>query len=389
MHILVGLAGLALILTILWDSFETMVLPRRVRRRVRLTRLFYTTAWKLWSASARHITHTDRREGFLSLYGPLSLILLVALWALSLVLGFAMLQWSVGPALNDPTGQATFGTDLYMSGTTFFTLGLGDVTPQTTLARTVAVAEAGTGFGFLAAVIGYLPIIYQMFSRRETSISLLDARAGSPPSAGELLRRHGESDTPEGLAQFLRDWERWAAELLESHISYPVLAYYRSQHDSQSWLTALTAILDVCALAIVGVDGADARPALLTFAIARHAAVDLSQIFGTPPHAPKADRLSPHDLARLRAVLREAGMPLRDGAEADRKLGELRGKYEPYVNALADYLFVALPPWLPPAEAADDWQTSVWEHATPTTAAPQMPRRHAAKRSSDGKGSGH
>src|SRR5262245_22447274 len=101
MHIFVGIAGLALILTILWDSFETMVLPRRVRRRVRLTRLFYRSAWKLWSAIARHIKHTDRREGFLSLYGPLSLILLVAIWALSLVLGFAMLQWSVGPALND------------------------------------------------------------------------------------------------------------------------------------------------------------------------------------------------------------------------------------------------------------------------------------------------
>jgi hypothetical protein len=133
------------------------------------------------------------------------------------------------------------------------------------------------------------------------------------------------------------------------------------QHDSQSWLAALTLVLDVCALALVGIDGVSAHQARLTFAMARHAAVDLSQIFGTPPRRLRTDRLQPADLARLRATLAAAGLPLQDGESADRKLAEVRAKYEPYVNALAEYLLITLPPWAPAEATVDDWQTSVYE----------------------------
>ena len=143
-----------------------------------------------------------------------------------------------------------------MSGTNFFTLGLGDVTPTTTSARVLTTVEAGMGFGFLALVIGYLPVLSQAFSRRESAIALLDARAGSPPTAAELLRRRGGRRPSPG--RLLNDWERWSAEVLESHISFPVLAFYRSQHDNQSWVAALTTVLDTCALVITGVDGAGA-----------------------------------------------------------------------------------------------------------------------------------
>jgi hypothetical protein len=365
MRELATILGIALLLIVLWDSFETIVLPRRVRRRLRLTYLFYGITWRFWSATARRMHRSDRRDSFLSYYGPLSLIMLLGVWATSLSLGFAMLHWGLSSTLLNAQGQAIgFGGALYMSGSTLFTLGMGDITPHSTLARALTVAEAGTGIAFLALVIGYLPVIYQAFSRREINISLLDARAGSPPSAGELLHRHAESGTAEDMLQFLRDWERWSSELLESHLSYPVLAYYRSQHDRESWLTALTMLLDVSALLIVGVDGLPTSAARLTFAMARHAAVDLSQVFDTPPHMPHQDRLSSTDLARLRQVLADAGMPLRDGLDADRKLAALRAKYEPYVNALAEHLLVALPPWLPEADATDDWQTSVWEHAS-------------------------
>src|SRR4051812_20618899 len=362
---IVTILGIALLLIVLWDSFETIVLPRRVRRRLRLTYMFYTITWRFWSATARRMRLSDRRDSFLSYYGPLSLIMLLGVWATSLALGFAMLHWGLSSALLDSKGNIMgFGGALYMSGSTLFTLGMGDITPHSTLARALTVAEAGTGIAFLALVIGYLPVIYQAFSRREVNISLLDARAGSPPSAGELLRRHAERDTAEEMVQFLRDWERWSSELLESHLSYPVLAYYRSQHDRESWLTALTMLLDVSALLIVGVDGIPTSPARLAFAMARHAAVDLSQVFDTPPNMPHQDRLPTTDLARLRQMLADAGMPLRDGSDADRKLAALRAKYEPYVNALAEHLLVELPPWLPEADASDDWQTSVWEHAS-------------------------
>lgn len=359
MQILAGISGVLLIVVIMWDAFEVIVLPRRVTRRFRMTRLFYRATWRTWAAMVRHLVPGKRRDMYLGFFGPLSLLLLLTVWATGMILGFAMVQAALGSALVS-TGSVTFGTDLYMSGTTFFTLGLGDVTPRTMPARALTVIEAGTGLGFLALVIGYLPVLYSAFSRREASTVLLDARAGSPPSAAELLRRSSQG-LHEGLADLLRDWERWAAELLESHISYPVLCFYRSQHSNQSWLAALTTILDTSALMMTGIDGVSPRQAQLTFAIARHACADLAQIFNVPPRAPEADRLPPQELRRLREVLATAGVRLRDGLAADQRLGELRRMYEPYANALAEHLLMALPPWLPASGGFDSWQTSAWE----------------------------
>jgi hypothetical protein len=220
------------------------------------------------------------------------------------------------------------------------------------------VPPSGIGFGFLALIIGYLPVIYQGFSRRELHISLLDARAGSPPSAAQLLSRLGGN--AEDLDPLLRDWERWSADLMESHLSYPVLCYYRSQHDNQSWLAALTTILDASAIVIAGLDGIPSRQAKLTFAMARHAVVDLAQVFNTPPRAPVPDRLSSGDLARLRASLSAAGIYLADDAATAEKLDGLRQTYEPYVNALANFLFLTIPAWIPPPGTLDNWQTSAW-----------------------------
>ena len=183
-------AGVGLFLIVLWDAFESIILPRRVTRRFRVTRVFYKFTWKNWRFLTRLIPSRKRRETLLSFYGPLSLLVLVGVWAIGLVLGFGMMQYGAGSAVNMNGGRPGFATDIYLSGTTFFTLGLGDVVPQTSLARLLVVTEAGFGFGFLAAVIGYLPFIYGSFSKREVNISLLDARAGTPPTAAELLRRH-------------------------------------------------------------------------------------------------------------------------------------------------------------------------------------------------------
>lgn len=365
MAILVAICAILLILTALWDVFESIVLPRRVSRRLRIAGLVYRVTWKPWSSLARHMRAANRREGFLSLYGPLAFLFVLGTWAFVLIAGFGLLQWALGTQLTSAEGHAGFGTDLYMSGTTFFTLGLGDVYPNGPLPRILTVVEAGTGFGLLAMVISYLPILYQAFSRREVNISLLDARAGSPPSAVELLRRYGRDQNMEALQALLHNWETWAAELMESHVSYPSLGYFRSQHEHQSWVAALTTILDVCALAMVGIDDISPQAARLTFAMARHAAVDLSQVFGTHPDDDKivAKRLKPEELVQLRALLAAAGVPLREGVTADQKLEKLRGMYEPYVKALARDLLMPLPPWLPPPDVTDDWQTSVWEHA--------------------------
>jgi hypothetical protein len=344
---IVVLAAAALIGIVLWDAFEAIVLPRRVTRRWRLARLFYRLTWTLWSAVARLIGSRARRESFLGVYGPLSLLGLLALWAASLVLGFGALHWSLGTTMHtllSPGEAPSFGTYLYLSGTTFFTLGLGDVTPRGPLARGLTVLESGVGFGFLALVIGYFPVLYNAFSRREVSITLLDPRAGSPPTVGELLRRHGR-DHLHHLEEFLHDWEKWTAELMESHLSYPVLAYFRSQHANQSWLAALTTVLDASALLMSAARDGSAWQARVTFAMARHAVVDLAQVFRLDPRAPSPDRLSPSDLARLFDLLAQAGRSPADTAVAARRLADLRRTYEPYVNALADRLLMSLPAW--------------------------------------------
>lgn len=356
-------AGLAIFLIVIWDAFEAIILPRRVTRRFRLTRLFYKTTWRIWKFCACLIPSRKTRETLLGFFGPISLLILVAVWAVGLVISFGLMQYGAGSAVSVTGMQPSFWTDAYLSGTTFFTLGLGDVVPRSGLARFLTVAESGFGFGFLAAVIGYLPFIYGSFSKREVNISLLDSRAGTPPTAGELLRRHAYEYGQEALADLLKEWELWSAELMESHLSYPVLAYFRSQHDNQSWIASLTAILDSCALIMVGVEGACQKQAELTFAIARHAVVDLSQVFGTPPLRPPANRLLAPELRRLRDTLAKHGMKLNDSEEDDRRLAELRQMYEPYVCALASYLDQTLPPWIPEKKGKDNWQTTAWGRA--------------------------
>jgi len=357
-HLIVGILGVLLILVILRDAFEQLVLPQTVRRPFGPARLFVRTTWRTWRWFARRMAPGKPRERYLSVYGPFSLILLLAYWGYALIFGFAMLQWSLGSHLAVTSGVPSFGVDLYMSGTTFFTLGLGDVTPNGTLARLVTVAEAGTGFGFLALVIAYLPVLYGAFSRRELNISLLDARASSPPTAEELLRRMGRDHA--ALERLLGEWERWAAELMESHLSYPVLGFYRSQHQNQSWIASLTCMLDVSSLAIACVEGSLARQARLTFAITRHAVVDLAQIFGIKPEPGDRARITAADLTRLRGLIQQGELPARSHAEVETKLRDLRQIYEPWVLEMGQYFMMTIPGWTVETRSIDNWKTSAW-----------------------------
>jgi len=350
-------AGAALVAVVLWDAFETVVLPRTVSRRFRVARAYFQTTWHLWKGLASAFQSDGRRERFLAVYGPLSLIGLLTVWASALILGFGVLHWSIGSRLFSPTGAARFVDDLYMSGTTFFTLGLGDVRPDGGRARWLTVIEAGMGFGILAVVIAYFPVLYQSFSRREVRLTLLDAWAGSPPAAAEVLRRLAQAGEISALGRFLIDWEFWCSEILESHISYPVVAFFRSQHQRQSWVAALTAVLDVSALVVVGIEGVPAWQAHVTFAIARHAAVDLSQVLRADPDR-TLSRLSADDLEQLRRQLEAAGLRPNRAPDADRRLMELRQSYEPFVGGLGRSLLMPVPTWWRSEPTKDNWQTS-------------------------------
>jgi hypothetical protein len=383
MHPAAIVAGLFLLALVLLDAFQTIILPRRPVGRFRITRIFFLLTWYPWTLAARLLPARRAREQMYSVYGPLALLMLFVLWAMLLTCAYALAYFGLNMPFADPTHPATVLQILrscwYVSGTTIFTLGLGDVQPVNQIARFFIVIEAGTGLGFVALVIGYVPVLYTAFSNREISIALLDARAGSPPSAGEALLRHSFNGGHEALTQLLSEWERWAAGMLETHISYPILCYYRSQHDNQSWLSAVTAILDTCALLITTVEGPSTRQAQLTFAIARHVLVDLGHVFQreqieqryreNPPI-----RLPDEEFNRLCAALGGAGFSLCGTPDTRSRLANIRKLYEPHAQSMADYLHLDLPLWMPPANPSakpDQWKT-VAALRTPTAMADRI-----------------
>ena len=367
LHIVALIAGILCCLAVFVDAFQTIILPRRPSGRFRITRIFFIATWRPWTAFAERMRDGRAREQVYSAYGPLSLLLLLFLWAMLLIFGFGLFYYALDTPFTDVLGAQTaaglsrFRTDLYVSGTTLFTLGLGDVVPHSLGARTLIICESGVGLGFVALVIGYLPVLYQAFSRREVSIALLDARAGSPPTAAEILRRHGFEGGEEALIELLAEWERWSAEILESHISYPILCYYRSQHDNQSWLSALVAILDTCALLISVVEGPASRQAQLTFVMARHALIDLGLVFHLKEQKVWAaqdgrERLPQDDFDRLCRVLGEVRLRLCGDRASAERLKTVRALYETYAGAFSDYLRMPLPPWVPVTKEKDQWK---------------------------------
>ena len=366
MHVAAFITGLLCCLAVALDAFQTIILPRRPAGRFQITGIFFLATWAPWVAMAERAGNTKVREQIYSVYGPLSLLLLLLLWALLLISGFGLFYFSMHSPFGDlmqlHSGSvwSQLGTDLYVSGTTLFTLGLGDVVPHSRLARALIIVESGVGLGFVALVIGYLPVLYQAFSRREVSVALLDSRAGSPPNAAELLRRHSFEGGLDALTTLLVEWERWSAEILESHISYPILSYYRSQHDNQSWLSALVSILDTCALLISVVECTASRQAQLTFVMARHAIIDLGQVLHVKDrkawkHRTEVDRLPQKDFYHLCEALGENQLRLCGDPAAAKRLSTIRALYEEHAFALSEYLRMPLPVWVAPPKINDQW----------------------------------
>jgi hypothetical protein len=350
MHALTGIFGLILLVIVVADAFQTVIVARQARNLPVITRLLFRVSWASVAAAARLVKSNRRRDNYLGTYGPLSLLLLLGFWTFGLILAFAMLQWSVDLQLDG--SSSSFANDTYFSAATLFSMGSGE--PQNIPSKYLRVLEAGVGFSLLGLVIGYLPVLYQSFSNREFRILLLDARAGSPPSAIEFINRRGSD--PEKLEERLADWEEWALSLLENHLSYPMLAYYRSHHANQSWLAALTAIVDVSALVMLGGEGDLRRQAEFTFAAGRHALAHTESLFPTRSRHPYQDRLPAEAFSRLSSAISPALTFLRPDQISEADLRKLRAMYEPHAYALGRYFLMALPPWIPSKRTSDNWQ---------------------------------
>jgi voltage-gated potassium channel Kch len=347
-----------------WEAFEAIVLPRTVSRKIRFTVLFYFFLWRASRLAARLLTKRPAiRESFLSVVAPLGLLLLIVCWTLGIILGFALIHYGLGTPLSN--GETGFGTDLYMSAATFFTLGYGDVVAREGAGRFVSMVEAGMGFGGLALVIGYMPVLYQSFSARERVSLLLDARAGSPPVAAALLAFYG--DDARGLEGIFHEFERWAGSLLESYLSFPILSSYRSQHELLSWLASATCVCDASAFVMTCYKGDSVelrslhRQASLTYAMLRHLAVDLSYILDVGPVVPPEPRLDASTWKGIVGGLAETGAPVLVENGACERLTSLRAAYEPYVYGLSRGLSLSLPGWAAATAGPASWETTAWD----------------------------
>src|ERR671934_680309 len=332
MRIVAGIAGVILIALMLAEFFVTFMLPRRVRRDPRIARGLIRLFWRPWRVVARQLSPSSA-DTFLGLFGPLALLSELLTWTIGLILGFALVEYA---AVGGGFGHGLlFSSGLFLSA---------EGVSGSTAVHVIALFEAAIAIGVLFIVIGYLPAVYGSFSRREIAVSQLATRAGSPPAAGAILCRAAKREQWRELERDLRGWEEWAAELMETHLSYPILGYYRSQHVNQNWLAALTAMVDVAAFVTsIEEEGAN-EAAEITFAIGRHALADLSLQYRVKYR--RAERLSDADFDRLYDAV-EAAVPNPVGREeARRRLTKLREVYEPKAQGLADWLALELPPWL-------------------------------------------
>jgi hypothetical protein len=336
---------------VLWDGFATIVLPHTVAPMTRLSGRFTWWTWRLWAATSRGILRPGLRLTFLAIYGPLSVILLLVLWAGLMILALTLIYHGLGPRFHSASGPVDFGTLLYMSGSTFLTLGLGDVTSADPIGRLFILLETGSGYIFLALIVTYMPLLDQAYGAREVGSLLIHSRSGRPPGAIRLLHRYAGADSAELLRGNLREAERWMAEVLQSHLSHPVLAFYRAHRMGQSWLVSLATVLDGCALLIAGGRGLPAMQARLTYLMGLRLLDDLAKALGRPVAPPGPVRLTEADLPALVAAAEASGLGLALGADVTRELLRLVRRYDATLVALAEWLMVPLPSWIPAADA--------------------------------------
>jgi hypothetical protein len=344
-------AGLLVWWGVLWDGFATIILPRTVTPMRRTSGRFYRWSWFLWAAVGRRIRQPGLRLSFLGVYGPLSVMLLLVLWAGLIILAFALIYQGLGPRLLSAAGSMGFGALLYTSGSTFLTLGLGDVTSSDSIARLFMLLEAGTGYIFLALIITYMPVLDQAFGAREVDNLLIHSRSGRPPGAIKALHRYSAIGRSEILRGNLRDAERWMAQTQQSHLAHPVLTFYRAHHRGQSWLVSLTTLLDSCALLIATRDGLLAAQAKVTYRMGLLLIKDLAAALSIRVDPHSRIRLTEADLPALRAALKASGLALTLGPEASNQLLRLVRRYDVYLLALSEWLLVPLPSLIPPGEA--------------------------------------
>lgn len=341
MDVLIGLLGLACLGLVLWDIFETIVVPRPTPSRLRLSRHIVRPAWLLWRAIGTRFRSGLDRDALLGFFAPGVAVLLLAVWLLVLVVGYGLIFFALrGELRPSPT---SLGETLYYAGTSVLTLGYGDFVAGGTLSRIASLTAAASGLGVVALVITFLFSLFGSYQRREVLVVTLSARAKSPPSAATLLETYARLEMVDELPALFAEWERWTAEVLDSHVAYPLLGYFRSSHDNVSWISALGAVLDAAALVLTTIRGVPRGQAEITKRVGDHLVEDITNNFHLSGGGSAVDR---EQFQQVYGRLERAGYELEPEREAWHRFERARGSYAGRLEALAEY-------WATPATLWD------------------------------------
>jgi hypothetical protein len=331
-------AGVGVLLWTLLDVFRTLVMPRAARGRFRLSRMLFAPIWYPWRWVGVRRNTVQARERVLAAAAPFFFFVLLIGWVCLALLGYALILWSPAFVHGMGSGDGSFADAIYHSGTSLFTLGFGGGV-ATGWTRAIAVLGGATGLGLFAVVIAYLPVLYQAFNRREVGVLLLDTRAGSPPSGPELLHRMGSAGVASTLPQLFAEWERWVADVLETHMSYPLLVLFRSPHDYTSWVTSLGSVLDAATLLLTSVEDEPEERAKLLYGTGVHAVEDLFYYLRLTERETVIGRDEFEDVLR---DMKEDGFSVRPVDDAFDRFTQKRAKYAPRLDAIA--VLLAAPP---------------------------------------------
>lgn len=336
--------GLVIISLIGFDVFTSIIVPRPAHRGLRLSAYLVRFTWPVWRAAFLGLRSEQTRESYLGVYAPAAVVLSLLMWLVGLIVGFGFILFALRWQIRPPPDS--LWTAMYFAATALLSSGFGDWVPVRGLSRIVALFAAGAGLAAFAVVIAYLFSLFASFQRRENFVIVLDASAGAPPSGVQVLETHAEVETRHHLANLFAAGQSWSADILETHLAYPILNFFRSSHRDESWIGALGALLDSAALhlsTIVG-DPSNRGQAKLMIEVGTHLSEDLVHYFGiTPEHEAGIER---HEFDAVAERLRQAGYELRDREESWSIFRNLRSQYAWPLNAMAKYWAIPPAQWI-------------------------------------------
>jgi hypothetical protein len=341
LDILAAVVGAALVVSSLADLFQSVVVPRSVGGRFRPSVIIARYGWRLWRDNSMRIADQERREDTLAIFAPTFMMTLLAYWVFSQIVGYGLIFWALRVGLQP---EPMLGGAIYFAGASLMTIGYGDIVPVHWYTRLLALIAAGGGLATIAIVATFLFQTFAAFQKREAFVVTISERTGAPPSGLEFVMRHVKLELMSDLGPLLREAQQWIAEVMETHLAYPVLTYFRSSHDDESWVGTLGALLDASTLLITTLDADHRGQAEITLRLGSHLVRDFSGFFRLP--ASDAAGVEYDEFATAYRALRELGTPLHPLEDAWPAFVQKRATYATQLDAMARWWRIPPARWI-------------------------------------------